>query len=460
MKPAIKKRAPAQVKPVALAFFVALASTLTAYGLDTTVDKVCKASFHALTGELPGTATSLAPASSAGPLASTLGEALSAKGIVRGAHLAAGGMGTVSGGTARRTDGSSADVVIKEPLGSGAARDRNSAALRREWEAWRKLNPNGYVELVEAADGSVALVVDRVKGPSLEKLLTQDERFSENAAKRDGKFIDMVATALVQSMVPLEKAKLVHGDISPKNVHVDIQGNVVAARLIDFGLTKPAQTEGNHTISGSPGYFGVEASTGKIHTEARDVYAMQQTLLRLYYRDFYDRIEDPSATNTTRRGYAGFYKMQDMHKTMESGEYGVKPEIAWVLRSGAIVRTQDFKLLLEKAQQSKDMDTFLNDLVPTFVETWKGADADLRETMMVDLARAPKYRTAFTAKLPPEIQKQIVSLLKEHEDKKSLVMKPYGTYTDVVPMLGEFRKEFERSQLSGLARVFSRLRFR
>jgi len=369
-------------------------------------------------------------------------------------------MGTVSGGTATLTNKAPHDVVIKEPIGAGPARERNTRALRSEAIVWQELHPKGVALLVEGKDGSVTLVVDRVKGPSLDTLLEQDERFSEKPAKRDGKLPDVVAMAVAHSLRPFQQAKLVHGDINPKNVHVDIDGKTASARLIDFGLTKRADTAGDHSVNGSPGYMGVEASLGRVHTEHRDVHAMQQTLLRLYYRDFYARIGEPNTPNTARRGYAGFFEKPEMHRTMEDGSFGVKPQIAWLLRLSAIRKTKDFVQLLDKAQRSTDMHDFLGDLAPSFVETWRRGDPEERESLLVDLVRSPKFRTAFAAKLPPDVQKELLAMLISHEGKQSGIMFPYKLYEELMPMIGEFHKEFQRSQMSGLARLFSGLRFR
>lgn len=94
---------------------------------------------------------------------------------------------------------------------------------------------------------------------------------------------------------------LVHRDISPRNILLDLEGH---ARLIDFGnVWRPANGTPQRTIVGTPGYLSPEQARGEPLTQASDVYALGVLLFEwLTSRPAYDVAALPDSTILAMHG--------------------------------------------------------------------------------------------------------------------------------------------------------------
>src|ERR1700751_1329054 len=88
-----------------------------------------------------------------------------------------------------------------------------------------------------------------VDGETLENLIKRSGRIKVNLA------LD-IATQAGAGLAAVHKQKLVHRDIKPSNIMVSLEeGGVVAAKIIDLGLAKPAADAPAEAAISTPGAF-------------------------------------------------------------------------------------------------------------------------------------------------------------------------------------------------------------
>ncbi len=127
--------------------------------------------------------------------------------------------------------------------------------------------------------GVYFLAMELVGGVSVAELLTADR---EAAGKRVGLSPEEGAYLGAEVCRALEYAhrrmKVVHRDITPRNVMVDEEGQV---KLIDFGIAAPARVAG-HEVFGSPGHMPPEQMAGRELGPATDVFALAVLLMEAW----------------------------------------------------------------------------------------------------------------------------------------------------------------------------------
>lgn len=119
------------------------------------------------------------------------------------------------------------------------------------------------------AEGTtLAIVMDLVDGPDLRRLLAGGPLDPGAVAK----LLAEVASALGA----VHAAGIVHRDVKPENVLVERRGEVLHARLTDFGVARMATgaaLTGRGRLFGTPEYVAPELSAGRPAAPASDVYA-------------------------------------------------------------------------------------------------------------------------------------------------------------------------------------------
>ena len=169
-------------------------------------------------------------------------------------RLAAGGMGEVWVAQNRATG---ADVAVKV-CGEGLADEEALARFRHEARLGAMLSHRSIVrvfDLVEEPGGALLLVMERLRGETLERYLKAHGPLSTKEAVA-------VALPILSALAHAHDVGVVHRDVTPANIFlaVDPDGHVTP-KLVDFGIAKlPASgvqtVEGR--VLGTPRYMAPE----------------------------------------------------------------------------------------------------------------------------------------------------------------------------------------------------------
>jgi len=177
--------------------------------------------------------------------------------------LAEGGMSTVYVGKSSRGP----DVIVKEA--SGTDLEQSEERLRIEAEILRVLASPGHPRVVRYLDegtnlGPFCLVEERLEGETL------SERYRDKAA--DVPTATRYMLQLLEALAYLHKRNVIHRDVKPNNIILDVQREVV---LIDFGAAKKEfhQFTGDGTVIYTPGWGAPEQNLGEA-TPASDLYGV------------------------------------------------------------------------------------------------------------------------------------------------------------------------------------------
>ena len=127
--------------------------------------------------------------------------------------------------------------------------------------------------------GVYFLAMELVAGVSVAELMKADR---EAAGKRVGLSPEEGAYLGAEVCRALDYAhrrmRVVHRDITPRNVMVDEEGQV---KLIDFGIAAPARVSG-HEVFGSPGHMPPEQMAGLELGPPTDVFALAALLMEAW----------------------------------------------------------------------------------------------------------------------------------------------------------------------------------
>jgi transcriptional regulator with GAF, ATPase, and Fis domain len=140
-------------------------------------------------------------------------------------------------------------------------RPENPAAAGRAGEEFRRLHDLAHPNIVRVRDlarsagGALYLVTDEVQGPPITSIAqmvsTEGRREAFQRAARD----------LADALAYLHGRGVVHGDLSPANVRLDVEGRPV---LFDFDLAGPRLDAGTaRGATGTLGYASPEALLGE-----------------------------------------------------------------------------------------------------------------------------------------------------------------------------------------------------
>lgn len=128
--------------------------------------------------------------------------------------------------------------------------------------------------LIKMPDGSLALIMSYIEGPTLEKVV---QAYADRRERFPAEHVAWIMSRLLNALSYMHRHGVVHGDLKPQNVL--IQPEKHAAILVDFGLSaiKPGKGQG------SKGYTELfsppEQIKGKPLIPQTDFYALGMTML-------------------------------------------------------------------------------------------------------------------------------------------------------------------------------------
>ena len=205
-----------------------------------------------------------------------------------GALIGEGGMGQVYRACDTKLDRDVALKVLPEAFTSDPDR---LARFEREAKVLASLNhPNlGSIYGLEEAEGTKALVLELVEGPTLADRIKQGPIPIDEALP--------IAKQIAEALEAAHEQSVIHRDLKPANVKVKDDGTV---KVLDFGLAKAFQPDANHpnvsaspTISltaaatqmgmviGTAAYMAPEQAKGKPIDKRADVWAFGVVLYEM-----------------------------------------------------------------------------------------------------------------------------------------------------------------------------------
>lgn len=123
--------------------------------------------------------------------------------------------------------------------------------------------------------GGLVLVTELPRGAALRERLAQGGRMSCDVVRRLG-------VQLLEGLVSIHGANLVHGDVKPLTVYVEGEGSKLSAQLVDGGIAPGlwmAKGLGEKTaLIGTPYYAPVEQFGGDVADVRSDVYNVATVL--------------------------------------------------------------------------------------------------------------------------------------------------------------------------------------
>ena len=201
------------------------------------------------------------------------------------ALIGEGGMGRVYQATDTKLNRQVALKILSDAFASDPDR---LARFQREAQVLASLNhPNiGQIHGIEEADGTLALVLELVEGPTLADRIARGPIPVDEALP--------IAKQIAEALEAAHEAGVIHRDLKPANIKVREDGTV---KVLDFGLAKAVDTtpEGDPNqsptltaaatqmgvIMGTAAYMSPEQARGKAVDKRADIWAFGAVLFEM-----------------------------------------------------------------------------------------------------------------------------------------------------------------------------------
>lgn len=168
------------------------------------------------------------------------------------------------------------ECAIKVLYGNFAFNRRLTERFRREAQAAGKMDHPNIVSVLDfgrTQNGLTYLVMEMVRGSTLEEVIEKDGPFSPIRAARIAR---QVAAALEEA----HARGFVHRDLKPANIMLTTSGPYEMAKLLDFGVVGLIQAAATAKLTavghivGTPSYMAPEQARESRVTPAADLYAL------------------------------------------------------------------------------------------------------------------------------------------------------------------------------------------
>lgn len=195
-------------------------------------------------------------------------------------ELSRGGMARVVLATLRGAGGFEKRLVVKQIRDELAFDQQFVRRFVEEAKTTVALSHPNIVPVYELGveQGTYFLAMELVEGVSIAELVRERDASGKKRVltPEEGAYVGMeVCRALDYAH---RRMKVVHRDITPRNVMLDEEGQV---KLIDFGIAAPARVAG-HEILGSPGHMPPEQVDGKELGPPTDIFAVAVLLMEAW----------------------------------------------------------------------------------------------------------------------------------------------------------------------------------
>jgi serine/threonine-protein kinase len=206
-------------------------------------------------------------------------------------RLAQGGMGVVYLGRLEGAAGFAKPVIIKRIISDPEDQQGSLARFVREAQILSNLQHPGIVDVLDFGEEaeSYAMVLEYVHGYDLGRWL---KYLQLKAAVMPWEEAIFIALRVLEALGYAHgfrrndgsSAEIVHRDISPGNVLLDIDGRV---RLADFGIARMAETTGDlyktetGVLKGKLAFLAPELFSGSPPSPASDIYACAVVLYQM-----------------------------------------------------------------------------------------------------------------------------------------------------------------------------------
>ena len=188
------------------------------------------------------------------------------------------GLSATFGATDLKDDSSCELMVFPSAMFEGPAQAEEYMAAMEPWKQIGSPSVLKIRDLFSVGTANVVLVTDFPLGSQLRGWLKENSRMEASAA------VDL-GLLLLDGLVEIHGRGLVHGDIKPQTIFVDVSKSKVAGLLVDGGITPSlwnAKHLGEHTaLIGTPFYAPVEQFGGDSPDEQSDVYNIATVLFEM-----------------------------------------------------------------------------------------------------------------------------------------------------------------------------------
>jgi serine/threonine protein kinase len=207
-------------------------------------------------------------------------------------QLARGGMGVVYLARTEGAQGFTRPVIVKRILADLAGDEATARAFVREARILANLQHPGIVNVIDfnQEDGAYVMVLEYVHGYNLAQwhkyvVETRDQLPVEYAIYIMTRILDALQYAHTLVRPDGTPMQIVHRDVSPGNVLIDVQGHV---KLLDFGIARADESDEYKTrdgmFKGKLSYSAPEVYDGVTNPKT-DVYSAGVVLYQLLSGD-------------------------------------------------------------------------------------------------------------------------------------------------------------------------------